>query len=479
MGLGGGVIFTIYNASTGEVEVINARETAPKTMAPDLLNDCRDSFLPGAKWIAVPGELRGYEAAHRRHGRLPWKALFEPTIKFLEPGVEMSVVLNRFLSHPQLEHELRNSSLSKLFLSAHGAILQPGETLHWPALVKTLRAVGEHGAKEFYSGETARKLVADVRKQGGSLTLDDLGSYQVRVVKALNISLGNYAMYSAPEPAAGPIIFFILNVLKGFNFTKESMSTPGGSATAYHYIAEALKFANGQRPKVEDPKFSGAEEGRIRELISDAFADHARQQIDGRGNHTASHYNLSQRSMGTFGTSHVSVLAEDGSAVSVTSTINHPFGSMVYSDQTGIILNNELVDFCMKQSSKTVSPGEMPPSSMAPSILISRDGQSKLVIGGSGGQSIVPALTLAIANKLWFGYDLDRAIRAPILSATTAGLLEFERGFRQDVVAELRRRGHRIREAALSLNVVQGISQDGPCIFPYSDVRKNGMASGY
>ncbi|KAJ6659082.1 hypothetical protein lerEdw1_019385 [Lerista edwardsae] len=497
MGLGGGAIFTVYNASTGEVEVINARETAPTAVTNHLLNGCLNNVFAGAyeaKWIAVPGELRGYEEAHKRYGRLPWKALFAPTIQLLEPGIETPKVLSTFLHHPLLQKALKLSSMGKLFWGAHGAFLTPGETLHWPALVQTLKAVAERGAEEFYSGETARKLVEDVQKQGGNVTLEDLGSYRARVVKAVRVSLGDYAVYSAPEPAAGPVVLFILNILKGFNFTKDSVGMPSTRAATYHYIAEALKFANGQRPKLEDPEFSRAGEGQTSELISDAFAERARRRIDGRGDHAAQHYNLTRSSLGSFGTSHVSVLAQDGSAVSVTSTINHPFGSMVYSDQTGIILNNELADFCMKQSSfRTVSPGEMPPSSMAPSLLLSRDGQLRLAIGGSGGQLIVPAVALAIANKLWFGYDLDGAIQAPLLSATGTGSLEFEEGFPQtqlgeltsavlrlqDLVAELRRRGHTISQALFSLNVVQGISKDGPCLFPYSDRRKNGMASGY
>uniref|UniRef100_A0A670JXD2 Gamma-glutamyltransferase 5 n=1 Tax=Podarcis muralis TaxID=64176 RepID=A0A670JXD2_PODMU len=353
-------------------------------------------FKVGPRWIAVPGELRGYEEAHRRYGKLPWKTLFEPTIKFLDPGIRI----------PEGQ-ELMVVTLSsrKLFYNKQGAALGGGDLLRWPALVETLRAVAEKGANEFYRGTTAEKLVQDIAKEGSTLSLRDLRDYRVEVMSPVNISLGEYTVYSAPRPAAGPILLFILNVLKGFNFTKESMSTPSQNAETYHYIAETLKFANGQRVKLDDPLFSRTGEGVLSELISDSFASQVRQRIDERGDHPASHYDAVQVGKTSFGTSHVSVLAEDGSAVSATSTINYPFGSMVYSPQTGIILNNELSDFCMKKSSDRISDcigcspshslvpppiGEMPPSSMTPSILISRDGQSKLVVGGSGGQLIIP-----------------------------------------------------------------------------------------
>uniref|UniRef100_A0A670JPT5 Gamma-glutamyltransferase 5 n=1 Tax=Podarcis muralis TaxID=64176 RepID=A0A670JPT5_PODMU len=436
-------------------------------------------FKVGPRWIAVPGELRGYEEAHRRYGKLPWKTLFEPTIKFLDPGIRIPEVLGRFLSHPFIQPHLNKTSLRKLFYNKQGAALGGGDLLRWPALVETLRAVAEKGANEFYRGTTAEKLVQDIAKEGSTLSLRDLRDYRVEVMSPVNISLGEYTVYSAPRPAAGPILLFILNVLKGFNFTKESMSTPSQNAETYHYIAETLKFANGQRVKLDDPLFSRTGEHPGVELISDSFASQVRQRIDERGDHPASHYDAVQVGKTSFGTSHVSVLAEDGSAVSATSTINYPFGSMVYSPQTGIILNNELSDFCCSPSHSLVPPpiGEMPPSSMTPSILISRDGQSKLVVGGSGGQLIIPAVT--IANKLFFGYDVDKAIKAPILCVDSSYGIEVEKSFDKSVEAALKQKGHTVKTIQWSLNVVQAVSKDGPCLFPYSDLRKNGQASGY
>ncbi|XP_059719934.1 glutathione hydrolase 5 proenzyme [Haemorhous mexicanus] len=475
-GLGGGVIFTIYNASTGAVEVINARETVPRVFPHDLLSGCGAGFPIGPRWIGVPGELRGYEEAHKRHGRLPWKALFEPTIKLLSEPLVISPVLAKIFRHPAFSEP--GKSLCPL-LCAGDRFLNLGETFRWPALQQTLRAVAEHGAAAFYEGEIGRALVEDIRKAGSSLSLEDLQAYKAEVSSALNITLNNHTKVFAPgPPMGGAVLMFILKVLEEYKFHKASLATPEEKVETYHHIAEALKFGNMLRPYMSDPAFSEAQVP-VGTLLSDQFAESARQRIDARGDHPVSYYSLLEslhkdqhRSLGT---SQISVLAADGSAVSATSTINFPFGSFVYSNQTGIILNNELADFCI--ANRSIKPGEKPPSAMVPSILISKSGDM-LVIGGAGGSWIISATTMAIINKLWFGYDLEHAISAPVMHTQGDSVL-FEESFSKEVRAGLLGRGHKEKKDKFAMNVVQGISKEGKCISAYSDKRKLGKSAGY
>ncbi|NXV60973.1 GGT5 hydrolase, partial [Molothrus ater] len=498
-GLGGGVIFTIYNASTGVVEVINARETAPRVFPHNLLSGCGAGFPIGPRWIGVPGELRGYEEAHKRHGRLPWKALFEPTIKLLSEPLVISPVLAKILHHPNFSEP--GKSLCPLLCDG-GRFLKLGKTFRWPALQRTLRAVAEQGAAAFYEGEIGRALVQDTSKAGSSLSLEDLRAYKAEVSSALNITLNNHTKVFAPgPPMGGAVLMFILKVLEEYKFHKASLATPEEKIETYHYIAEALKFGNMLRPHMSDPAFSEAQVP-VGTLLSDQFAESARQRMDARGDHQLSHYSLLEplpkEQHRSLGTSHISVLAADGSAVSATSTINYPFGSFVYSNQTGIILNNELADFCIaNRSIKPDEPvfllprlephgknnisasalGEKPPSAMVPSILISKSGDM-LVIGGAGGGWIISATTMAIINKLWFGYDLEQAISAPVMHTQGDSVL-FEDSFSKEVRTGLLGRGHKEKKDKLAMNVVQGISKEGKCISAYSDKRKLGKSAGY
>ncbi|KFP64694.1 Gamma-glutamyltransferase 5, partial [Cariama cristata] len=499
-GLGGGVIFTIYNASTGTVEVINARETVPRVFPHNLLSGCTAGFPIGSRWIAVPGELRGYEEAHKRYGRLPWKALFEPTIKLLSKPLVISPIMGKMMAHPAFSSP--GKSLCPLICDGQ-RFLKRGETFRWPALQRTLRAVAENGATAFYEGPIGNALVEDIRKAGSSISVEDLQAYKAEVSSALNITLNNHTtVFSPGPPMGGAVLMFILKILEEYKLNEASLATLEEKVETYHRIAEALKFGNMLKPVMSDPAFSKPQV-TVETMLSDKIAELVRSQIDTRGDHPLNHYNLLEsfynHTYKSMGTSHISVLAADGSAVSATSTINYPFGSFVYSNQTGIILNNELADFCLANRSikpdKVVCPsnplkshlggiilsasalGEKPPSAMAPSILISKTGDM-LVIGGAGGAWIISATAMAIINKLWFGYDLEHAISAPIMH-TEGDKILFEEHFSEEVRSSLLGRQHKEEKVKFAMNVVQGVSKEGKCISAYSDKRKLGKSAGY
>ncbi|XP_037014715.2 glutathione hydrolase 5 proenzyme [Artibeus jamaicensis] len=485
MGLGGGVIFTIYNATTGKAEVINARETVPASHNLDMLDQCEHAqpLGTGTLWIGVPGELRGYAEAHRRHGHLPWAQLFQPTIKLLRGDYRTPSVLSQFLNNSLLRRFLLASSLKQLFFNGTQP-LQAQDPFPWPALADTLETVAREGAEVFYSGKLGQTLLEDIAKQGSNLTMRDLAAFQPEVVDALAMPLGNFTLYSPPAPAGGALLSLVLRVLEGFNFSAKSVASSEGSVDLYHRLVETLKFARGLRWRLWDPRSHPEVQNSSGELLGEALAQHIRQKIDARGDHQLSHYNLGGTQSHGTGTAHVSVLGEDGSAVAATSTINTPFGAMVYSPRTGILLNNELLDLCWRRRPGSAVaprpvPGERPPSSMVPSILVNAAQGSKLVIGGAGGELIISAVAQAIVNKLWLGFDLGAAIAAPILHVNDKGQVEYESRFSQEVQRGLQLRGQSASSRPFFLNVVQAVSRDGACVYAAADPRKEGEAAGY
>ncbi|KAM4635169.1 glutathione hydrolase 5 proenzyme isoform 2-T2 [Polymixia lowei] len=424
MGIGGGSIFTIRD-ETGKVKVYSSRETVPKAFKPNLLNDCptKFTFTPGSQWIGVPGELRGYEEVHKRYGKLPWAKLFEPTIRLAREGFALPPYLERLLSYPLIGNLVKGSSLCQLFCNENKTVLSKGDTLKFPKLAETMETIAEQGADAFYTGKIGLDLIQDIKAAG-------------------------------------------------FHLTPKSMDGDQMIQTYQRYI-EAAKFANGQKDSTRDPDFNDGKNAA--QLIDSKFADEIRERIFTDRTFNNSYYNV-KPSSDRFGTTHVSVLAEDGSAVSVTSTINHMFGAAVYSPRTGIILNNELADFCGRAD--TVREGEQPPSSMAPTILESGSG-GILVIGGSGGNMITTAMALSIINHLWLEMNLKDAIAAPVIFVDANNNLKFEPGFDKSVIDRLRALGHRVEDWKYFFNVVNAVARDNWCITAVSDSRKMGQAAGY
>ncbi|KAL4004559.1 protocadherin gamma subfamily A [Sarotherodon galilaeus] len=211
-------------------------------------------------------------------------------------------------------------------------------------------------------------------------------------------------------------------------------------------------------------------------LIDPTFIDRIRKMISSNMTHDNSYYNVTPSSDHT-GTTHVSVLDEDGLAVSATSTINQVFGGMIYSPRTGIILNNELADFCGRTD--TLRAGERPPSSMSPVILESKSG-GLLIIGGSGGSLITSAMALSIINHQWLGMSLKDAITEHIIFVDSQNNVHFESGFDESVSKGLKEHfKHKTGNWPYFLNVVNAVEKENNCIAAMSDSRKMGMSAGY
>ncbi|XP_041667015.1 glutathione hydrolase 5 proenzyme isoform X1 [Cheilinus undulatus] len=505
MGIGGGSVFTIRE-KTGKVKVFNFRETVPKAFKSNLLNDCptTSKMTTGTQWIGVPGELRGYEDVHRRYGKLPWAKLFEPTIKLAREGIPLPPYLGLLLNIPLAKKHVEKSSLCEVLCNKNKTVLGKGDMLKFPKLAESMEMIAAQGAKAFYTGKIGHDLIQDIKDAGGTMEVEDLESFRVRVADAWTVPLGDAKLHIAPPPAGGALLAFILKLLEGFSLTPDSFHGDQKIQT-YHLFIEAAKFANGQKRNIHDPDFNDRKSAD--HLIDPTFIDHIRKMISSNRTHENSYYNV-KPSTDHFGTTHVSVLDEDGLAVSATSTINHLFGGAVYSPRTGIILNNELSDFCKRAD--TLTAGEQPPSSMTPVILESKSG-GLLVIGGSGGSMITVAVALvtqlvlfitsfkdslfvflhcfllfsqSIMNHLWLGMNLTEAIAAPIVYIDPNNNLNFERfmnheKFDQSVKDGLLALGHKQGDSEYFVNVVNAVEKENGCIVAVSDSRKLGMSDGY
>jgi gamma-glutamyltranspeptidase/glutathione hydrolase len=357
-----------------------------------------------------------------------------------------------------------------------------------PELAETLTRIAKNGAKEFYQGQTAAMLTAEMEKHGGLITLSDLAHYQAVEREPLTGNYRNYTVITAPPSSSGGITLLqMLGMLDGTGYQK----TGFGSAASLHYLAEVMRRAYADRNNyVGDPDFVKVP---LAGLLDPEYLAKRRASIDperaspsdevGEG-HPAGSESLE--------TTHFSVVDSEGNAVAVTYTLNGGFGNGITVPGLGFLLNNEMDDFASKPGSpnlfglvqgeaNSIAPSKRPVSSMAPTILL-RDGKLFMTVGAPGGSRIPTAVLQVILNVVDFGMNVQDAVDAPrIHHQWKPDRISAERGISPDTVALLKARGYDVDDApGVVLAQVAAILNDGGWLQGASDGRTPaGKASGY
>ena len=492
-GIGGGAFLLYWSARDARVESYDGRETAPAAARPDRFLAQTGQPMPfveamiGGRSVGVPGTLRMLAMAHRKHGRLPWVQLFEPAIQLAEDGFVVSPRLHDMLSNEK--HLGRNEPARGYFYEADGSAKPAGAPLRNPALAATLRSIAERGPDALYTGHIAQDIVTAVTHapvSPGDISLEDLGAYQAKERPAV---CGQYRRYRicgmGPPSSGGSTVLEILGMLQRFDLRRlKPMSAEG-----LHLFAEAARLAYADRDRyLADSDFisvplAGLIDRRYlaeRSRLINPRQDHGRV---GPGMPPASHASLFRDgdSLDLPSTSHLSIVDSNGDAVSMTTTIEHEFGSRLMVD--GFLLNNELTDFSFrpevdgKPVANRVEPGKRPRSSMSPTLVFGPDGKLLLVIGSPGGPEIINYVALTLIAVLDWGLDVQAAIDLVHVSNRN-GDTEIEPGPWGDAIAaELKARGHTIGRHELESGL-HGIMRTPRGLEGGADPRREGVALG-
>ena len=348
--LGGGG-FLVLRLADGTAAALDFRETAPAAATRDMYLDQEgnptDRSLYGALAAGVPGTVMGMWQVHQRFGSLPWPDLLAPAIGLAEEGFAIRpphhdafAYLASRLSYFDGEIASALAGTAETYLPG-GAAPEIGALFLQPDLAATLRRIASNGSEGFYTGETAERLVEEMERDGGILTRDDLKGYRSVWREPVTFPYRGHTIVTMPPASSGGATMAeIANILSVYDLSALGWN----SARRIHLLAEAAKRAYADRNRyLGDPSFVDVP---LSDLISAEYAVERGKTIHLDAATPSTEVGPGLDPVDRDGeTTHYSIVDSEGNAVSVTTTINTRFGSLVTVRGAGFLLNNEMDDF--------------------------------------------------------------------------------------------------------------------------------------
>jgi len=474
-GIGGGGFAMVWSARDQKPYVVDFRETAPAGIDAAALDKRPVPPEKRGQSVGVPGEVAGLFELHERFGKLKWKDVVTRAARLAELGF----VAEQHTADQVGEQASGLIAKSPLFKSVYlpgGKPITVGQKLRASKLSQTLSRIANFGKRGFYEGPVASDIVKAVQAAGGALSLADLANYKTVSREPLRISWGNKEVLTMPAPSAGGLMLAQVLAL----FTPEELKAlDDAPGKRIHLLAEAMRGAAADRARYYgDPAFVSVD---VPSLLSPARMARRKALMAADRTHTQPRFGLEES-----GTHHLVTADGEGNWVSLTTTVNEPFGAKVVAEQSGILLNNELTDFAtpdsvtvfgMTDSPNRVRPGARPVSSMTPTLLL-ENGKVTAALGGSGGITISPNVTQVVLNRLGYGMPALAAVAAPrfmIPPPRSGNTLSLEAALATPYGADLTARGELFASRDWK-NAVQLITREGDVFGAAADPRKQGSA---
>ena len=494
--LGGGG-FMMIRLKDGRTTAIDYREMAPAAAHRDVYLDKNGKLIEGEggslvgyRAAGVPGTVRGMELALKKYGsgKLTWSQLIEPARWLAANGITVTYSLARSLRSSK-DYLSTYAETKRIYLKG-GALYAEGELFRQPDLAATFARLQRFGPNEFYEGETARMIVADMKRNNGLMTLDDLRGYVAKERTPLRGNYRGHEIISMPPPSSGgAVLIEMLNILEGFDLSKLEAS----SSDRYHLMAEAMRRAFADRAEymgdtdfVKVPVAGLIEKSYATTLRSTIKTDRASTSAEVRAGRPAGYESDD--------TTHFTVVDAEGNAVANTYTLNDSYGSSATVKGAGILLNNEMDDFAAKPGTpnmygliqgerNAVAPRKRPLSAMTPTIILRKDGNLWFTVGSPGGPTIINTVLCVITNVIDYDMNIQQAIDAPRIHHQwfPDELVGEPYGLSGDTQRALTARGHALAKQR-TLGDAEGImieEKTGVRLGATDPRRSDGLAVGY
>ena len=411
--IGGGGFMTLY--MDGKAYFLDYREVAPKAATRNMFLDDKGEIvenlsLVGARAAGVPGTVMGLWEVHRKFGKLPWSELLTPAVGYAKNGFKVAE------KQYQYREDAQGLFKDSTNFNDYFGHMKVGETFKQPELAQTLERIADKGVSEFYQGQTADLLVAQMQASNGLITKDDLKDYKAVWREPIRIDWRGNVVYTAPLPSSGGIALAQLLGIKEQR-AADFKGVGLNSARYIHLLAEIEKRVFADRADyLGDPAFAKVP---VAELVAPEYLAKRAKEV----NPTAiSETEKVRPGLEPHQTTHFSIVDKQGNAVSNTYTLNWDYGSGMVVKGAGFLLNDEMDDFSSKPGvanafgvvggdANAIEPGKRMLSSMSPS-LVTRDGQVTLVLGTPGGSRIFTSIFQVLNNLYDYDLSLEKAVAA-------------------------------------------------------------------
>ncbi|HTR80083.1 MAG TPA: gamma-glutamyltransferase [Bacteroidota bacterium] len=488
----GGGGFMVLRLADGTVRTLDYRETAPSKATRDMFLDKNGNFAEerstkGHLSCGVPGSVAGMIYAQRRYGRLMRAEVIKPAIQLAEKGFHLHYRLADDLE--RMIPEFSRYRSSKKAFTRNGRPYKEGDLFRQPDLAKTLKRIKDKGRDGFYKGETAKLIIAEMKRGGGLIDADDLENYASIIRDPVRGTYRGYEIISVGPPSSGGVALVeLLNILEGYNLSHAGWN----SSKSVHWMAEAMKRVYADRAEfLGDPDFVKVP---VAWLTSKKYAEQCRLKIDSsKATPSDEISHGTQPRKESDHTTHYSVVDRWGNCVSVTTTLNDPFGSKVVVTGAGFLLNDEMDDFSAKpgapneygltgSDANEIAPNKRMLSSMTPTIVL-KDDEPFMIVGTPGGSTIVTTVAQVIINVVDYRMTIQEAIDAPRIHHQWLPdrLMYEERALSEDTIERLRTMGYSLHLRDNTTGLAEGILFDRKrgLLLGASDPRGYGEAVGY
>jgi gamma-glutamyltranspeptidase / glutathione hydrolase len=401
----GGDLFTLYwDAKTNKLTGLNASGPAPKGLSADFLRKAGFQTMPikGIHSVTVPGAVGGWEAMHKKFGKLPWRDLFQAAILYAEDGFPVTEIIQGSWADPLSTGKIEpNTEAAKVFLPS-GKPPVVGQVFRNPGMARAFRLIADHGAESFYRGEVAEAILKTSQRLGGTMTAEDLAAYSPEWVEPISIDYHGWQVFELPPNGQGMAALEMLNIMSKFPANYESPLAP----EEVHKRIEAMKLAYTDLIRYDaDPRSSHVP---VKTLLSNEYAQQRANTI----NLHKANCDVPEGQPINGDTTYLSVVDREGNVVSWIQSVALAFGSGVAVDGMGFVLQNRGFGFTLEPNHpNVVAGGKRPFHTIIPAFM--QKGDQKVAFGIMGGPNQPLAHAQFVSNMVDYGMNVQEALETP------------------------------------------------------------------